>query len=210
MLSLANFSSGGREEGKKKSPLSQELLSSKQGKMNSLLEGSRTFLNPHLRRVLGLLLSVPTSSARLFKGALAARSRETPRKDVIPLPRRDTPSHRRSLGTRAAQLRGKGRSGAANRRKPPFPERTGGLTEAAHGPGNSPCLQPLRCLLHTHIHTQRQRALLLIVKKGFPWLSPASRLNSATRVSTKPRKRGAGPHWTSIISKAKPSLRRKY
>lgn len=62
----------------KKSLLGQELLSSKQGKMNSLLESSRTFLNPHLRRVLGLLLPVPTSSALPFEEVLAACSRETP------------------------------------------------------------------------------------------------------------------------------------
>lgn len=79
MLSLANFYSSGREEGKKISPPpSQELLSSKQGKMNSLLESSRTFLKPHLQGVLGLLLPVPTSSAQPFRGALASRSTETP------------------------------------------------------------------------------------------------------------------------------------
>lgn len=97
MLSLANFSSSGREEGekkKKKSLLGQELLSSKQGKMNSLLESSRTFLNPHLQRVLGLLLSVPTSSARPFKGALPARSGKPPHERRAP-PGRGDDTHTR-------------------------------------------------------------------------------------------------------------------
>lgn len=80
----------------KKSPLSQELLSSKQGKMNSLLESSRTFLKSHLQGVLGLLLSVPTSSARPFKGALAACSGETRRR--MHSPGRELPA-RRSPGT---------------------------------------------------------------------------------------------------------------
>lgn len=80
----------------KKSPLSQELLSNKQGKMNSLLESSRTFLKPHLQGVLGLLLSVLTSSARPFKGALAACSGETRRR--MHSPGRELPA-RRSPGT---------------------------------------------------------------------------------------------------------------
>lgn len=104
------------EEGRgKKSLLGQELLSSKQGKMNSLLESSRTFLNPHLRRVLGLLLSVPTSSARPFKEALAARTGETPTKDALPRESHPCPPQPRDLsgsGRRERSLR------SSDRRKP--------------------------------------------------------------------------------------------
>lgn len=78
--------------GEKKSPLSQELLSSKQGKMNSPLESSRTFLKPHLQGVLGLLLSIPSSSAQPFRGALAFRSGGTRPRDALLLAQTSPPA----------------------------------------------------------------------------------------------------------------------
>lgn len=107
VLLLANFSSGGREEGEK-SPLSQELLSSKQGRMNSLLESSRIFLNPHLQRVLSLLLSIPTSSAHPFKGALAACSEDIPPRKGWRHPCLPQPLYRSGSGWRERLLRSSG------------------------------------------------------------------------------------------------------
>lgn len=155
MLSLANFSSSGRGEGKKVSARPRTAV--QQTRKNEFPAGKQQNFPKS---------TFATSSwPPPFRPHLVCSSIQ--RRPWLPTP--DKPPHERhsspppgvtpppptaASGTRVGRVGGKGHSGAATAVSP-LPERTGGLTGAAHGPRNSPCLQPRppRCLLHTHTHT---------------------------------------------------------
>lgn len=119
--SLANFSSSGREEEgeKKKSPRCQELLSSKQGKMNSLLESSRTFLN-----LLSLASSFP-SPPLLLSG-----SEERRRQRRIPGETRAAPGETAPCRTARPEQVGGKRSPRSSRRREPVPPKDTGINRS--------------------------------------------------------------------------------